>query len=273
VTVSKVKYKGRLKKYPKMTCIIGGKCKDGVILIADRKITDGETDQVEYKEKLFIFQKDSFYYPIVIGSSGTIGLYDKFKREAIEHLEKINPPPFDPKGFSPHGFDTSVSGTVYPYSSMNNSGRQVYLYPYLERLEDIIRRHKSRHSGQGFDVLFAAQVKYSGARLSYIAEDGLSEDVDRHKVIGSGEIAANVFLKCVDPNTMTMDQFGRLGFFIIKYIEEQGINNNVGVGKYQPQIYFVPNEGHLRQANDIYLEECKQTKETIEEGLRNILSQ
>jgi 20S proteasome alpha/beta subunit len=41
-----------------MTCIIGGKCKDGIVLIADRKITDEETNQVEYKEKLFIFQKD-----------------------------------------------------------------------------------------------------------------------------------------------------------------------------------------------------------------------
>jgi hypothetical protein len=256
-----------------LTCIIGGKCRDGVALVADRKITDEATNQVEYKEKLFIFEKDLFYYPIVIGSSGTIGLFEKFKREAIEHLEKINPPSFDPKGFNRHSFDTSVSGTIYPYASTSNSGRQVYLYPYLERLEDIIREHKNRHFGKGFDVLFAAQIKYSGAVLSYIAEDGLSEDVDRHKAIGSGEIAANVFLKSVNPNLMTMDQFGRLGFFVIKYIEEQGIDNNVGVGRLQPQIYFIPNEGHLLQAENNYLGKCKHTKETMEEGLKKILSQ
>lgn len=70
-----------------MTCIIGGKCIDGVALVGDKKITDEETRQVEYKEKLFIFKKEGLFYPIVVGSSGTIDLYDKFKREAIEELK------------------------------------------------------------------------------------------------------------------------------------------------------------------------------------------
>jgi hypothetical protein len=52
-----------------MTCIIGAKCIDSVVLIGDKKITDEKTNQVEYKEKLFIFKKDRFYYPIVVGSS------------------------------------------------------------------------------------------------------------------------------------------------------------------------------------------------------------
>lgn len=238
-----------------MTCIIGGKCKDGVVLVADRKVTDEETGQVEYREKLFIFQKDFFYYLIVIGSSGTIGLYDKFKREAVERLEKINPPSFDSKGFDHVGFDTSVSGTIYPYTSMDTTSRQVILHPYLEGLEDIIKRYKSKNAGI-FDVLFAAQVKYRGAILSYITKNGLSEDVDKHKVIGSAEIAANVFLKIINPNDMTMDRFGKLGFFIIKFIEERGIDNKVGVGKGEPQIYFIPNEGHLIQADSNFLEEC-----------------
>lgn len=55
---------------------------------------------------------------------------------------------------------------------------------------------------------------------------------------------------------MTMDRFGKLGFFIIKFIEERGIDNKVGVGKGEPQIYFIPNEGHLIQADSNFLEEC-----------------
>lgn len=69
-----------------MTCIIGGKCKDGVVLAADKNVRYPDIDAFEYEEKLFIFQKDYFYYPIVVGSSGTVPLNEKFKREAIDVL-------------------------------------------------------------------------------------------------------------------------------------------------------------------------------------------
>lgn len=77
---SELKYRKPLKKHPKMTCIIGGKCNDGVVLVADKKIINPETSIYEFREKLFIFQKDYFFYPIVVGSSGTVPLHKKFKR-------------------------------------------------------------------------------------------------------------------------------------------------------------------------------------------------
>ena len=48
-----------------MTYILGAKCEDGVVLIADRKITypDG---RVEYQDKL-----SRHYYPIVLGGAGS----------------------------------------------------------------------------------------------------------------------------------------------------------------------------------------------------------
>jgi 20S proteasome alpha/beta subunit len=69
-STAKIKYRKPLKKHRKVTCIIGGKCKNGVVLFADKKIRNPNTDALEYREKLFIFQKDYFYYPIVVGSSG-----------------------------------------------------------------------------------------------------------------------------------------------------------------------------------------------------------
>jgi hypothetical protein len=157
-----------------MTCIIGGKCKDGVVLIGDKKITNEKTNQVEYMEKLFVFKKDNFYYPIVVGSSGTVGLYDKFKTKAIEALEEIKSPGFDSNGFD-KGYDISVSGIIYRYSSgVNSTSKEIILDPYLERLEKIIKEYKKEYSPEIFNVLFAAQVKYSGAVLRYISENGLS---------------------------------------------------------------------------------------------------
>jgi 20S proteasome alpha/beta subunit len=253
-----------------MTCIMGGKCVDGVALIGDKKITDGETRQVDYKEKLFIFQKEGFFYPIIVGSSGTIALYDKFRREAIYELEKISPPPpFSPRGFSSRGFNTSVSGTIYSYSSTDNP-RQVILYPFIEKLEEIIRKYKGIYR-QKFDVLFAAQLRDRGATIHYIRDDGLADDIYEYKAIGSGEIPASVFLKGLYRKDMTMRQFAKVGFFIIKYIEEQGIDNQVGTGRDRPQVYLIPNEGQLVEADSNFLDECEKSKNTMEDNFKKIL--
>lgn len=270
-STAKLKYRKPLKKHRKMTCIIGGKSKDGVVLVADKKIRNPDTDAFEYREKLFIFQKDYFYYPIVVGSSGTVPLYEKFKRDAIEALQKINP---DPASISFRSFTTesfNVSGTIYPYPSMSNSSKEVVLYPYIEKLEGIIKKYKKDYTGEEFDVLFAAQVKYRSAILSYISEAGLSEDIPKHKTIGSGEIPASVFLNVLNPNEMHMKEFAKWGYFIIKHIEEYRIDDKVGVGKERPQIYFIPNEGQLYQAQNDFLDDCEKSRKIMEENLSKLL--
>jgi 20S proteasome alpha/beta subunit len=120
-------------------------------------------------------------------------------------------------------------------------------------------------------VLFAAQLSDRGATIHYIRDDGLTDDIYEYKTIGSGEIPASVFLKGLYRKDMTMRQSAKLGFFIIKYIEEQGIDNQVGVGKDRPQVYFIPNEGQLTQADNNFLNECEHSKNTIDENFKKIL--
>lgn len=79
MAVSKYKKTKNIMR-PRMTYIIGGRCKDGVTLIPDKKISNQVTGAFEFREKLFIFQKEKFYYPMVIGSSGTVPVYEKFER-------------------------------------------------------------------------------------------------------------------------------------------------------------------------------------------------
>ncbi|MGC2383001.1 MAG: hypothetical protein WA631_07840 [Nitrososphaeraceae archaeon] len=45
--------------------VLGAKCEDGVVLIADRKITHPD-GRVEYQDKL-----SRHYYPIVLGGAGS----------------------------------------------------------------------------------------------------------------------------------------------------------------------------------------------------------
>lgn len=160
-----------------MTCIIGGKCSDGVVLVADKK-TKEDNGMVCFEEKLFIFQKANFYYPIVIGGSGTIALYKKFKEEAIVELEKIIPVriSFSYKSFSDKSFN--VSGRIYPlsYTLQDDTSNEIILDPYIRKLELITQKYKRDYSSQPFDVLFAAQVQHRGAVLFHIPKDGLSED-------------------------------------------------------------------------------------------------
>jgi 20S proteasome alpha/beta subunit len=73
---SRLKYKKPVQKFSKMTCIIGGRCSNGVVLAADRKIVDEDTRDVTSREKIY-----QYYYPIVVGSSGHI---DPFDMNAIQ---------------------------------------------------------------------------------------------------------------------------------------------------------------------------------------------
>ena len=59
----------------KMTLIIGAKCKDGVILVSDKKIVDNQTGEVEYKEKLFFPIEGA---SIVVGAAGYVNLFREF---------------------------------------------------------------------------------------------------------------------------------------------------------------------------------------------------
>jgi len=58
-----IKAKKEIKK-PKMTCIIGRVCNDGVVLVADRKVSY-DNGNIMPEEKIFMD-----YHPFVVASSG-----------------------------------------------------------------------------------------------------------------------------------------------------------------------------------------------------------
>jgi hypothetical protein len=52
---------------------------------------------------------------------------------------------------------------------------------------------------------------------------------------------ADVFLKAWNPD-LTIRDTARLGSFIIKYVEKEGLSESVGVGDLQPQVLIFPDE-------------------------------
>ena len=98
-----------------------------------------------------------------------------------------------------------TSSGVVPQKSVIN------LYPYIEKLSEIIRKYKSKYRSYDFDVIFAAQIQGRGAFLEYIDDTGLPSDIyDSYKILGTGDIVTNAFLKSMWSKKMTMNDFTEL---------------------------------------------------------------
>src|SRR5215211_1075772 len=69
------------KRHNKMTCIIGGKCSDGVVLISDSKITY-DNHPPDYTAKLH-----GEFYPIITGGAGPTDLYDTFRTNIVPVMQ------------------------------------------------------------------------------------------------------------------------------------------------------------------------------------------
>jgi 20S proteasome alpha/beta subunit len=179
-----------------MTCIIGGRCSDGVVLSADRKIVDEDIRDVTYRKKLY-----QYYYPIVVGSSGHIDPFDNFMKEALEAAQNITPN-------SPSDINQTyqISGVVHTLPVATQEKSVINLFPYIEKLTEIIRKYRKNYSNYRFDVIFAAQTKERGAFLEYIDSNGLPSNIYNHyKILGSGNIIANALLKSLWAKDMTME--------------------------------------------------------------------
>lgn len=190
-----------------MTYILGSVCSDGVVLVADRKVTLGDGTTHEYEDKLFM---DTPW--MVVGSSGTLGLFEKFRGRLTAYLAS---PEYDNQVFT---LTTKIENIT---RELNTDYREVL-------------------RGQVFDVLLGLQTT-TRPRLQYILPFGFAEGVRRYKVIGHGEPYGSFFLKHWWHPNMKMLEVAELGSFIIKYIQDFELDNSVGIGDGNPQIWLIPN--------------------------------
>jgi hypothetical protein len=72
------------KKRSKMTLIIGLKFKDGVIMVADRKVTDTSTGKQSHELKL----KVPLNIPLVFGAAGFSHKFKQFNRKILERVDE-----------------------------------------------------------------------------------------------------------------------------------------------------------------------------------------
>jgi 20S proteasome alpha/beta subunit len=213
-----------INKRPLMTLILGSRCKDGTVLVADRKITIGNGEDFDYDDKLF-----GEIRHVVYGSAGMTTMFELFRGHVMNYVN-ANP-----------GEITYQNATV-----------RLAQFAY-----EIFKKYDFRRDFY-FEVLVAIQPRDKPSILNLISGYGQPHKVKDYHIIGSGAPYAKVFLKkCLnDVTKMSMEQIAQVGYFVIKYIENFRLNYTVGG---EPMIWFIPDDekGEDGEKMDYPLEETR----------------
>jgi 20S proteasome alpha/beta subunit len=190
-----------------MTFIVGAKCADGVVLVANRKITLLTKDGLnfDYRRKLFAELRH-----VVFGSSGSTGNYELFRSRVQSHIRKN---------------DVLVDDMINVLSDIAFELNKRYEYN-----ENLI-----------FDVLVGIAYPDKDSTLTYIDFYGSTHTVENYRVIGAGAKYAKMYLEKIWNDNLIMEQVAELAYFIIKCIEQFRLEASVGLDNENPQVWYIPN--------------------------------
>ena len=196
-----------IPKLPNMTFILGARCIDGVVLVADKKIT--KTNEIgsisfEYKRKLHGELRH-----VIFGVSGSTDTFEFFVDEIKERVNQ---------------------GDV-TFENVTNVISDKVLE--INKKRDFIKK-------LFFNLLVAVQYPNKKTVLTYVDGYGGKSLIDKYHSIGIGSIFAEPFLKNIWASDIKMSNVATLGWFIIKYIEDYQLHSSVGIGSNYPQIWFIP---------------------------------
>ena len=192
-----------------MTFILGSRCVDGVVLVADRKITrtnEVESITFEYKQKIF-----GILAGVVFGSSGSTDTFELFRDYIINEIRNRTDITYD-------NINIKLAEIVLDINKKRDFNRKLY-----------------------FELLVA--VRYPNDRpsnLTHITGVGTPQAITRYDTLGIGGIYVAHLLDNFWRPDMTMERVAGLGYFCIKYIEDYKLHSSVGIGDHEAQIHFIP---------------------------------
>ena len=232
---------------PKMTCIIGRVCEDGVVLIADRKIIEENGNEIS-EEKIFMD-----YYPFVLACSGYTTQIRNIKRDAKLLCQKLLGTYNEKQDFQPQPFDyQNVSGIAFQYPIITPYPI-IPIYEFLKKMKEPVKNYNKEVGNSEYftEVLVAIQQKDSmKTSLHSIDGNGIQGDITDQIIIGSGDKYASCLLSPFRKCNFKMDDFAELGFFVIKYIDRFRLDNKVGLLGELPLVWFIPHSGNIAKIDD-----------------------
>jgi len=205
-----------------MTCIIGIKCVDGVVLAGDKRILRG----TEFSDEPKIITPFINY---LVGASGLSGIMDKFLYEMNLFLRAPRE----------EGLDW-----------------RMFLFGIEDIALNLYRRYENRLDIAGsaeigayyFDVLMAYKPYENSAVLSHMYGTGFSTEVKTFDVIGHGRPSALPFIKSLYNENRSMYEMSKVVAFTLMLIDEAKIDLSVGGF---PQIFNLPDIGDARELTEV----------------------
>jgi 20S proteasome alpha/beta subunit len=252
----------RTKKVKRMTYIIGARCVDGVVLVADRKVTGGIKN---YTDKIRPMQ----YFPdIIFASAGIEPLSQEFLEEVqykamrqnkdIENYNKEHPE--NPRTFImndlKHIFALALKKMKNVYSEIENQ------IPFESALQVLFVVPEMKPP----DTYKTVRLFYMDMATCY----PIPQEQGKIVPIGISEIG-NVFLRNLqETKDFTMKDVARVGAFIIKYVEKEklDVNDGIGVGDQEPQVWFMGDNTPPHELKD---KELKELLDGIDGEVINII--
>lgn len=209
-----------------LTVVIGTKCKDGIALIADKKLTNiiGGKDDEGIK-----IHGDLLH--ILMGYTGAVKMFDIFRKYVV-------------------GDVTITRDMVERYKYDNVVQTMSVLLKEFN--ESIGRQHST------FEMLVGKHLGYD-SELHYIDSGGNTNKVN-YKAIGIGKHIADIFCKKLIGNEqLKMKEFVKRAYTPIMYMEGFCPGMGVGIGDDIPKIKYLyyNQEMDCEEIKSEYTDDCK----------------
>jgi 20S proteasome alpha/beta subunit len=177
-----------------MTVVIGAKCSDGIVLIADRKLTR-KNGEIRYHEKIF-----GDLEHVLIGYTGDAQMFDIFRRFTVG--------------------DVMIERDGSKRYDLNN---------LLSKISKSTRMFNELVDFRPFKVLMVSHYE-KPLELYHIDEFGKHEKVSQgYKAIGSGTEITDMFCEGLDYANMKMSEFIKHAYLAIMYMNSYCPSLGVGV--------------------------------------------
>jgi len=213
-----------------MTYVVGMRCSDGVVLVADTKVLRGNVSS--NKEKLVQILPN-----VIMGGAGTNAILERFSDELTTKVR-----------------DEEITNDKE-------------FFQYVEdRSLDLHNRYSAR--GGAIDVVIGIRAGINAELFNIATQNGIAEPIKTYITMGSGEPYGSFLLRQLWHKELTMIESAKIAFATINYVIHFNLDESVGGNPqvwFIPDILEVANTREesdskypIREAN---IEEMEKIKE------------
>jgi 20S proteasome alpha/beta subunit len=271
------------RKPEPMTLVIGFRCKDGVVLVADRKITDTESAAPIWGSKI---RKPMQTEPVIFGAAGEVNLFREFERKIFPQMQQSVTEYYvqNIKALTESGLSREEAMEQLSSQDVSKVARGKIPAPYVYNANAFIddcRKLINSITGQvrgyphGSLRVLLSIFNNGKATLHEIDPFGNEGQIEDYAAIGAGSPFVKTFFdRMYRRDFNSTDKLLRLSFLAIRFTEKIAREASVGYTKeYPPEAFQVSNNGRceeikIRNLNEV-LDSVDEQVKAFEGSIKN----